>query len=112
MASGVIKGQTIVDYNVTSSTFSLSVHYAQRSGNLVFLNVRLYRNATTDPTTIATIPTGARPKKKIDIRVSAAVGSTVVSAPIVIGTDGTIITSSTGTGDLRICLTYFTADPF
>ena len=106
------QGQTIVNYDVTSSTFSLSTHYAQRSGNLVFLNVRLSRSASSDPTTLATIPTGARPIERIDIRVASASGSEAVSAPIIIFADGTIVTSAAGTGDLRICLTYFTADPF
>lgn len=112
MATSTINGPEIKSYTVTSSDYSLNPAYAERSGNLVFLNVRAQRSNTTDPVTLAQIPVGARPKSNLYIRVPATVTGGVNAPAISITTDGTIATTSSGTGDIRICITYFTADAY
>lgn len=112
MATSTINGPEIKSYTVTSSDYSLNPAYAERCGNIVFLNVRVNRAATSDPTTLAQIPSGARPNSNIYIRVATVV-SNVANAPAVsITTDGAIATTSSGTGDIRICIMYFTSDPY
>lgn len=112
MATSTINGPEIKRYTVTSSDYSLITGYAERSGNMVFLNVRVNRAATSDPTTLAQIPSGARPNSSLFLRV-ATVASNEVGAPAIsITSEGVISTTASGTGDLRICITYFTADAY
>lgn len=112
MATSTINGPEIKRYTVTSSDYSLNPAYAERCGNIVFLNVRVNRAATSDPTTLAQIPSGARPNSNLYIRVATTVSGEVGAPAISVTTDGVIATTASGTGDLRICVTYFTSDPY
>ena len=112
MATSTINGPEIKRYTVTSSDYSINPAYAERCGNIVVLNVRVNRAETTGPTTLAQIPVGARPNSTLQFRVPTTVTGGVNAPAISISTDGSIITTSSGTGDIRICITYFTTDAY
>ena len=111
-ADYAVEWAALRNYTLTSSDFTLTTGYANRLGNIVFFNLRVTRAASSDPTTLCTIPIGARPAQSIAIRVPVETSGAASCPAVILQDTGSVITVASGTGDLRVCLMYFTNDPY
>lgn len=96
------------DYSRTTiqnSNYTFSVNTVAKKGNVVTVTFRLNKGSAQNYESIGNVPDGYRPPFQI---VTRAPSNEASGCPIIIDTDGSIITSLAPTGDIRCAITYIT----